>query len=510
MKFSELHLDPKLLSAVEAEGYTTPTAIQQQAIPHVLTGRDLVGLAQTGTGKTAAFALPILHRMLQHPGQGHRHIRVLVLAPTRELASQIAQSFSTYGQGTPFRNTVIFGGVGQDKQARALKEGIDILVATPGRLLDLMGQGLVQFQHLEVFVLDEADRMLDMGFIHDVRRIVEKIPKKRQTLLFSATMPSEVKSLAANLLTHPAHVAVHPESSTAERIAQSVYLVDKARKRPLLQHLLSDPSVKRTLVFTRTKQGANRVAEFLSKANIPAEAIHGNKSQGARERALANFASGQTPVLVATDIAARGIDIEEISHVINFEIPNVPETYVHRIGRTARAGAEGEAISLCDGEERPFLDDIERLTGLHIPRKDVPVGLPAAPPPTPHQQRPQHSRPQNPPRPAPASPREARDRMKQSERHDRRGGQQAASPRQGQHQQRHGQDRHGQGQQQERQGQERRHPGGAHHAPAHGQHRPHASGKPAEGHRGQARPQGGRPQHGHGGRPPHRGGPSGS
>jgi ATP-dependent RNA helicase RhlE len=386
--------------------------------------------------------------------------------------------------------------VGQDKQVRALREGIDILVATPGRLLDLMGQGFVELKHLEVFVLDEADRMLDMGFIHDVKRVVEKIPKKRQTLFFSATMPSEVKSLAASLLTHPSHVAVHPVSSTAERIAQSVYLVDKTRKRPLLQHILSDPSVKRALVFTRTKQGANRVAEFLTKANIPAEAIHGNKSQGARERALAHFASGETPVLVATDIAARGIDIEEISHVINFEIPNVPETYVHRIGRTARAGAEGEAISLCDGEERPFLNDIERLTGLHIPRKDVPVGLPAAPPPAPHAPRPQHHAPRP---PAPQSPREARDRLKHAERQERPG---ESRPQSGHPQRQGGKQHRGGGHAQQRG--EGQHRGGGHpQQREEGQHRGGGrSQQRGEGqHRGGGHSQqrgGGRPQHGGG------------
>jgi ATP-dependent RNA helicase RhlE len=423
MHFAELKLNDTLLAAVAAEGYTVPTAIQQKAIPEVLAGHDLVGLAQTGTGKTAAFALPILHRLMLHLAPGPRRIRVLVLAPTRELASQIEQSFATYGRGSGQRATVIFGGVGQDKQARALREGVDILVATPGRLLDLMGQGLVDFHHLEVLVLDEADRMLDMGFIHDVRRIVQKVPAKRQTLLFSATMPPDVKQLAASLLTNPARVEAHPVSSTAERIEQSVYLIERGRKRSLLQHLLSDPAVRRALVFTRTKQGANRVAEFLTKVHIQAEAIHGNKSQGARERALAHFVSGETRVLVATDIAARGIDIEDISHIVNFDLPNIPETYVHRIGRTARAGAAGIALSFCDTEERPYLADIEKLTGRVIPRAPIPASLPQPPP----DARPPHttSRPAHHPKPhhpqGPRSPKEARHRAKALDRQKQHG-----------------------------------------------------------------------------------------
>jgi len=416
MSFEDLKLNATLLAAVAAEGYTVPTTIQQKAIPHVLAGQDLVGLAQTGTGKTAAFALPILQRLMLHPVTGPKHIRVLVLAPTRELASQIAASFATYGHGAGQRETVIFGGVGQEKQTRALKEGIDILVATPGRLLDLMQQGFVDFKHLEVLVLDEADRMLDMGFIQDVRKIVKQVPVKRQTLLFSATMPKDVKELADSLLKNPARVEAHAVSSTAERIDQSVYFVERGRKRSLLQHILRDPSVKRALVFTRTKQGANRVAEFLSKVNIPSEAIHGNKSQGARERALAHFVSGETPVLVATDIAARGIDIDEISHVINFDLPNIPESYVHRIGRTARAGATGIALSFCDTEEREYLHDIERLIGKSVPRAEVPGSLPEPPPDTrlPHTtSRPAHApRPQAARPPAPRSPQEARHRAK--------------------------------------------------------------------------------------------------
>jgi ATP-dependent RNA helicase RhlE len=368
VRFEDLQLIPPLLDAVRAEGYQQPTPIQQQAIPHVLAGRDLLGLAQTGTGKTAAFALPILQRLANAPRPGaDRPIRVLVLTPTRELAAQIGESFATYGKHLPFRHTVIFGGVGQNAQERALRSGIDILVATPGRLLDLIGQRHVHLHRLEIFVLDEADRMLDMGFIHDVRRVIGHLPPKRQTLFFSATMPDEAQKLADILLRDPQTVAVTPVASTVDKVAQSVYFVEKNDKRALLVHLLKDPSVRRALVFSRTKHGANRVAEQLERAGIGAMAIHGNKSQNARERALAGFKSGSTRVLVATDIAARGIDIDEISHVFNFDLPNVPETYVHRIGRTARAGAEGVAVSFCDGEERAFLADIERLIRIRVP-----------------------------------------------------------------------------------------------------------------------------------------------
>jgi ATP-dependent RNA helicase RhlE len=328
----------------------------------VLTGRDLLGLAQTGTGKTAAFALPILQRLttLRNP-KGDRPIGVLVLTPTRELASQIGESFATYGRFLTFRHTVIFGGVGQNAQERALRSGIDILVATPGRLLDLAQQKVIHLHKIDIFVLDEADRMLDMGFIHDVRRVIALLPRHKQTLFFSATMPPEAQRLADDLLHDPAQVAVTPVSSTVDTVQQRVYFVDKGHKRSLLADVLSGADITRALVFTRTKHQANRVAEYLEKRNIPADAIHGNKSQNARERALARFKAGDSRVLVATDIAARGIDIEAISHVINFDLPNVPETYVHRIGRTARAGASGVALSFCDGEERPYLRDIERL-----------------------------------------------------------------------------------------------------------------------------------------------------
>jgi ATP-dependent RNA helicase RhlE len=381
MHFSDLGLIDPLLRAVAAEGYDVPTPIQQQAIPHILQGRDLLGCAQTGTGKTAAFALPILQRLAAAPSPAagraraprdarrpRTHpIRVLVLTPTRELASQIGESFATYGRLLGFRHTVIFGGVGQLAQERALAAGPDIVVATPGRLLDLSGQGKISFEDLEIFVLDEADRMLDMGFIHDVRRVIGLIPQRRQTLFFSATMPPDILDLSARILHDPARVAVTPISSTVEKVQQSVFFVDKSNKRRLLEHLLGDPAIHRALVFTRTKHGANRVADQMVRAQIGAEAIHGNKSQNARERALLSFKEGTTRVLVATDIAARGIDIDGVSHVINFDLPDVPESYVHRIGRTARAGASGIAFSFCDREEVAMLTAIERLIRMRIP-----------------------------------------------------------------------------------------------------------------------------------------------
>ena len=365
MQFSDLQLIAPIAAAVAAEGYTEPTPIQARAIPHVLAGRDLLGLAQTGTGKTAAFALPILQRLTASEAQrarGTRPIRCLVLTPTRELASQIQESFTTYGKNLTLRSFVIFGGVGMDAQKHALRAGMDILVATPGRLLDLAGQGLVDLKGLEVFVLDEADRMLDMGFIHDVKRVITMLPRVRQTLFFSATMPQEAQQLADQLLKNPETVQVAPVSATADRIEQELYFVEKADKRSLLVDVLGDQTMKRVLVFSRTKHGANRIAEHLMKAHIGAEAIHGNKSQNARERALANFKKGTTRVLVATDIAARGIDIDDVSHIVNFDVPEVPETYVHRIGRTARAGASGMALTFCESEERQDLRNIERLT----------------------------------------------------------------------------------------------------------------------------------------------------
>ena len=366
MTFEELKLNDSLLSAVKAEGYTTPTPIQVQAIPQVLTGKDVLACAQTGTGKTAAFALPILQR-LTAPAANARPVRVLVLTPTRELATQIGESFATYGKNTQLRHTVIFGGVSQMHQVNALRRGVDILVATPGRLLDLIKQRLVTFTNLEVLVLDEADRMLDMGFIHDVKRIIAVIPKKRQTLFFSATMPPEIQELSRNILVEPVRIEVTPVATTAETVDQRVYFVDKSQKKSLLHHLLADAGMKLTLVFTRTKSGANRVTRDLQAAGIGADVIHGNKSQNARERALDSFKDGTIRVLVATDIAARGIDVDGITHVVNFDLPNVPESYVHRIGRTGRAGHAGIAVSFCDGEERAFLRDIERTIHRTVP-----------------------------------------------------------------------------------------------------------------------------------------------
>lgn len=367
MRFNDLQLIEPLLRAVHAEGYTQPSPIQEQAIPPILEGRDLLGCAQTGTGKTAAFALPILQRMVNRPTQGNRYLRVLVLTPTRELASQIGESFETYGKFTSIRQVTIFGGVNQNPQVDRLRRGADILVATPGRLLDLIGQGHIKLNRLDVLVLDEADRMLDMGFIHDVRKIMTHVPSNRQTLLFSATMPADIQSLADNVLKNPVHVAVTPVASTVDTVEQSVFFVEKPQKIALLEHLLRDPSLKRVLVFTRTKHGANKVVRLLARSSVNAEAIHGNKSQSAREQALSNFKTGRTRVLVATDIAARGLDVEAITHVINYDLPNEPESYVHRIGRTARAGASGIAYSFCDVEERAYLVDIERLIRINIP-----------------------------------------------------------------------------------------------------------------------------------------------
>jgi ATP-dependent RNA helicase RhlE len=376
--FSGLGLHADLLRAVRRAGYAEPTPIQVQAIPYVLAGRDLMGAAQTGTGKTAAFALPILQRLSARAAEGRgsngnhnkrssHPIRVLVLSPTRELALQIGESFSTYGHYTNLTNTVVFGGVGQNPQVQALQRGVDILVATPGRLLDLIGQGYIHLDRVEVLVLDEADRMLDMGFIHDVRRIVKLIPTERQTLLFSATLTHEILKLAGNTLRDPVEVSISPEQPTVEAIEQAVYFVPKQKKRALLEHLLSDSTITRALVFTRTKHGANRVVKNLAQAGIRAEPIHGNKSQTARQQALKNFQAGKTRVLVATDVVARGIDVEDISHVIQFDLPNEPETYVHRIGRTGRAGAEGIALAFCADDERPYLREIEKLIRMRIP-----------------------------------------------------------------------------------------------------------------------------------------------
>ena len=359
--FAELKLSAPLLQALATEGYETPTPIQAQAIPPLLEGRDLLGIAQTGTGKTAAFALPLLQRLTSTDRRaGPRSVRALILTPTRELCVQILDSFRTYGRHLRLSRAAVYGGVSQGPQVHNLARGLDVLVATPGRLLDLMNQGQVRFDNLEAFVLDEADRMLDMGFIVPVKRIVAKLPKERQTLLFSATMPQAVHGLVASLLKEPVRVEVTPVATTAERIAQRVHFVEKANKRALLQHLLADKAIARALVFARTKHGANKVAEQLDRAGVRTDAIHGNKSQNARQKALEDFRNGKVRVLVATDIAARGIDVDGITHVINFDLPNEPESYVHRIGRTARAGNDGIAISFCDAEERAFLRDIEK------------------------------------------------------------------------------------------------------------------------------------------------------
>ncbi|MCF7917614.1 DEAD/DEAH box helicase [Candidatus Gracilibacteria bacterium] len=370
MTFENLSLIPPILQAIKSKGYTTPTPIQSQAIPVILQGKDLLGCAQTGTGKTAAFAIPILQILHEEKktGRWEKGIKALIITPTRELAIQINESFAAYGKGTHLQHTVVFGGVNQYAQAHKLKAGVDILVATPGRLLDLMNQGLVGLQNLKIFTLDEADRMLDMGFINDIKKIINKLPAKRQSLFFSATMPSTITKLAEALLTNPVRVAVTPISSTAEMVTQQMYLVDKKDKRSLLAHILKDPvAIPSALVFTRTKHGADKIAHFINQSGIRAEAIHGNKSQNARQSALKNFKSKQTRILVATDIAARGIDINELSHVINFEIPNEPETYVHRIGRTGRADRSGMALSFCDRDEQEYVKNIHKLINKSIP-----------------------------------------------------------------------------------------------------------------------------------------------
>ncbi len=363
MLFENLNLIEPILAAVKAEGYTEPTPIQEKAIPVLLNGRDLMGCAQTGTGKTAAFAIPILQLLYgkQNSAAGKRQIKALIITPTRELAIQINESFSAYGKNTGLRHTVIYGGVSQGPQTTTLKNGVDILIATPGRLLDLMNQGFVNLQNIRFFVLDEADRMLDMGFIHDVKKIIAKLPSQRQSLFFSATMPPEIQKLAGTILQNPVKVEIAPVVATADLIKQSLFYVSKTDKKSLLIHILKDQSIETALVFTRTKHGADKVSRDLVKAGIKAVAIHGNKSQAARQSALKNFKNRSTRVLVATDIAARGIDVEQLSHVINYEIPNIPETYIHRIGRTGRAGLNGVALSFCDAEERAYLKDIYKL-----------------------------------------------------------------------------------------------------------------------------------------------------
>jgi ATP-dependent RNA helicase RhlE len=368
--FDQLNLVEPILRALKAEGYTTPTPIQQQAIPILLQGKDLLGCAQTGTGKTAAFAIPILqllYKQEQKSPSKRRRIKALILTPTRELAIQIEESFNTYGKHTGLKTTVIFGGVSQHSQVDRLNRGIDILIATPGRLLDLMQQGFVHLNELQFFVLDEADRMLDMGFVNDVKKVIAKLPHKRHSLFFSATMPPIIQSLADSILHQPSKIEVTPVSSTADTIVQSLYYVSKTDKKRLLIHLLQTEKINSVLVFTRTKHGADRVVKDLDKAGIKAAAIHGNKSQNARQAALSDFKTGKIKVLLATDIASRGIDIDALSHVINFELPNIPETYVHRIGRTGRAGFNGIAFSFCDEEEFGELKDIQKLIGKQIP-----------------------------------------------------------------------------------------------------------------------------------------------
>ncbi len=366
MTFQQLGVIDPILRALSAEGYTNPTPIQEQSIPILLRGKDLLGCAQTGTGKTAAFAIPILQHLYlkqqnQQDQRGRRKIKALIVTPTRELAIQIGESFSVYGKHTGIKNTVIFGGVKQGAQTKILERGIDVLVATPGRLLDLIGQGFISLKDVEYSVLDEADRMLDMGFIHDIKKLIALLPSKRQSLFFSATMPPDIVALSRKILGNPEKVSVTPDQTTAEKVEQAVYYVSKPGKTKLLIHLLQTMSMESVLVFSRTKHGANKIVKLLDRAGISAEAIHSNKSQTARQRALGNFKSGATKVLVATDIAARGIDIDELSHVVNYDLPNISETYVHRIGRTGRAGLSGIAISFCDEEEKAFLRDIEKL-----------------------------------------------------------------------------------------------------------------------------------------------------
>jgi len=371
VSFNNLQLIEPVLQALAHEGYTVPTPIQEKSIPSILQKKDILGCAQTGTGKTAAFVIPILQLMYQekqNTQERSHHCKALILTPTRELAIQIGESIKAYGRYLPLRHHVIFGGVSQQSQVQAIRRGIDILVATPGRLLDLMQQGHVSLRDIKHFVLDEADRMLDMGFIHDVKRIISRLPSKRQTLFFSATMPGEIKQLAAMLLNNPVKVEVTPPATTVDLIQQSIYYTEKHNKQSLLIHLLQDSSIKTVLVFTQMKHAADKLARSLNNSGIRTEAIHGNKAQAVRQRALENFKTRRTRVLVATDIAARGIDIDELTHVINYELPNVPETYVHRIGRTGRAGAKGVAVSFCDWSEKIFLSDIQKLT-----RKQIPV-----------------------------------------------------------------------------------------------------------------------------------------
>ena len=369
MTFKDLGIIEPLLQALEAEGYTHPTPIQEQSIPILLRRKDLLGCAQTGTGKTCAFAIPILQHLVtdNHQGSGKRKVKALIVTPTRELAIQIADSFTAYGKFSGLNNTVIFGGVKQKAQTDALRRGVDILVATPGRLLDLMQQGFISLKDVEYFVLDEADQMLDMGFIHDIKKIIAKLPTERQSLFFSATMPPHIVELSQKILGNYEKVSVTPEQATAEKVEQAVYFVSKADKPSLLVELINEKNPESVLVFSRTKHGADKIVRKLEKSGIKSAAIHGNKAQGARQRALGDFKEGRTKVLIATDIAARGIDVSQLELVINFDLPNVPETYVHRIGRTGRANASGMALSFCDVEERPYLRDIEKLINQRVP-----------------------------------------------------------------------------------------------------------------------------------------------
>lgn len=385
MTFQDLGVIAPILKALSTEGYTSPTPIQQQAIPVLLRGKDLLGCAQTGTGKTCAFAVPILQHLYKNrpDRNAHKKISALIVTPTRELAIQIGDSFKTYGRHTGLRTTVIYGGVRQGAQTQQLRRGVDILVATPGRLLDLINQGFISLGHVRYFVLDEADRMLDMGFIHDIKRIIAELPEERQSLFFSATLPASIVRLSRQILGDPAKITIRPEQATAEKVDQAVYFVHKKSKSKLLVHLLRYDAISSALIFSRTKHGANKIVKMLDRASIQAAAIHSNKSQGARQRALNDFKRGLTNVLVATDIAARGIDVDDLSHVINYDLPNIPETYVHRIGRTGRANASGTALSFCDREERAYLRDIQKLIDQKIPvveehpfLHDVPEGTP--------------------------------------------------------------------------------------------------------------------------------------
>ncbi|KLK90040.1 RNA helicase [Microvirga vignae] len=472
--FTDFGLAQPILKALAAEGYEKPTPIQAQTIPYAMEGRDVCGIAQTGTGKTAAFALPILHRLSQNPKPRQRKsARVLVLSPTRELSGQIADSFKAYGRNLKLTTTVVFGGVTISRQEKELANGVDVLVATPGRLLDLVDRKSLTLRDIEILVLDEADQMLDLGFIHALKRIVTLLPKERQSLFFSATMPKTISTLADSFLRDPAHVAVTPVATTAERVEQSVIFVPTNRKQVLLETLLRDPSIDRVLVFTRTKHGADKVVRGLDKAGIVGAAIHGNKSQPQRERALSGFRDGSCRVLVATDIAARGIDVEGVTHVINYDLPNVPESYVHRIGRTARAGATGLAISFCNDEEKAYLKDIEKLTRLKVPVMPLPEGLPAAPAPSEHRGEPQRGRP------APHSrghqghgqPRNADPNAEKGPKRRRRGGKPGGGQPQGGHPSAN-QQRHSQGQK-----------------PAQGQ-RPQQGSRPAQAKSAPSRPEG--------------------